>query len=237
MPTALAPADDVRGNFQTKNFVVTGTTVRVAQRIGERAEKQRRALARLWLGKDLPDWPTPSPIAIRLGEERLAGASTFDFARPAESWAPVCIHLAGNLDGILNNSLPHEITHTILADHFRRPVPRWADEGASVLCEDGVIHRRYKALLGDADRHGQLYTLNALFGMSGYPPRVDVMYAEGYSVTQFLVSRKDRAAFLAFLRTGMDGDWAGAARQCYGFESIDAMQASWIESVRKPEGK
>ena len=40
------------------------------------------------------------------------------------------------MERMLHSVLPHEMTHTVFAHHFRYPVPRWADEGGSVLSED-----------------------------------------------------------------------------------------------------
>ena len=44
----------------------------------------------------------------------------------------------GSLERILNSVLPHEVTHTIFAAKFGRPLPRWADEGGAVLSEDAT---------------------------------------------------------------------------------------------------
>ena len=46
------------------------------------------------------------------------------------------MEIRGDAKQLLNSVLPHEVTHTVLAHHFGRPVPRWADEGGSVLSEN-----------------------------------------------------------------------------------------------------
>lgn len=232
----LSPAKvdyDAQGEFRSRNFVVTGTTVRTAIRLAERAEKCRTELAKQWLGKELPDWPTPCRLEVCLNQSRLSGLSTFDFNAPAAAWAPVRVCLAGDLDGIMANCLPHEITHTILADHFRRPVPRWADEGTSILDESEQVRQRFDRMTREFGVRWQLYRLDHLFAMRDYPPRVDVLYAQGFSVARFLVNRKDRPTFLAFLRGGMDGDWAAAAKRDYGFDSIEQMQETWLDTLRE----
>ena len=43
--------------------------------------------------------------------------------------------IQGSLVRILDSVLPHEVTHTIFATHFRQPLPRWADEGACTTVE------------------------------------------------------------------------------------------------------
>ena len=234
--TADAGLDEY-GECRTTNFVVTGTTRRIARRFAERAEKHRQELAKAWLGRELPDWSSPCRVDLQLTGGRLGGMSTFDFGNTSAAWSPVRIALTGPADAILGNSLPHEVTHTILADYFRRPLPRWADEGTAILCEGQDVQRRFDRMAQEMGRRWELFRLDYLFGLRDYPPRIDVFYAEGYSVTRFLVDRKDRPTFLTFLRIGMDGDWAAAAKQCYGFESLDEMQAAWLDTLRQPIAK
>lgn len=52
------------------------------------------------------------------------------------------MEIFGQYERLLNSVLPHEVTHTVFAHHFRYPVPRWADEGGAVLSEDE--QERYK---------------------------------------------------------------------------------------------
>ena len=43
--------------------------------------------------------------------------------------------IQGSEERVLDSVLPHEVTHTIFASHFRQPLPRWADEGACTTVE------------------------------------------------------------------------------------------------------
>src|SRR5262249_56886909 len=100
--------------------------------------------------------------------------------------------------------LPHEVTHTVLAHSFRPPVPRWADEGGSVLSEDDQERQRHDMLVRQIlNTPGRAIPLRRLFALTQYPRDVMVLYAEGYSVTNFLVSRSSRPPFLTFLAHGM----------------------------------
>ena len=63
----------------------------------------------------------------------------------------------GRLDRILASALPHEVTHTIFAAYFGGPMPRWADEGASLLSEDLVERQRHDQIAVDLfARRGEL---------------------------------------------------------------------------------
>ena len=64
-----------------------------------------------------------------------------------------------------------------------------------------------------------------------------VQYAGGAHTIRF--GRGDREpALLAFLALGTGensaASWALAAKEVYGFDSIDALEAAWIESLRAP---
>src|SRR5258708_36067887 len=74
----------------------------------------------------------------QVGQLGAGGATTFSFFPNAQGSAEVCnwdMQIQGSLERILDSVLPHEVSHTIFACHFRRPLPRWADEGAATLAE------------------------------------------------------------------------------------------------------
>jgi len=97
----------------------------------------------------------------------------------------------------------HEITHTVLADYFRAPVPRWADEGAAMLAEDAEEQQRHQALLrGFIDQPDRLIPLTRLLPMKDFPKDVMALYVQGHSLTRFLIEQKDRKTFLAFVKQG-----------------------------------
>jgi hypothetical protein len=69
--------------------------------------------------------------------------------------------------------------------------------------------------------------------MQDYPRDVMVLWAEGFSVTRFLVGRKDRKTFLAFVRQGMKDGWDKAAEAHYGFADVEALENAWLADLRK----
>src|SRR5262249_44477778 len=46
---------------RTTNFVVTAPTPQIAQSVGQWAEYYRKEKAKLWLGKEMPNWSQPCP--------------------------------------------------------------------------------------------------------------------------------------------------------------------------------
>jgi hypothetical protein len=143
------------------------------------------------------------------------------------------MHIEGSLDRLLVSVLPHEVTHTVFAYHFRTPVPRWADEGGSVLSEDELERSRHDQMVRQIlNTPGRAIPLRRLFSLSNYPRDVMVLYAEGYSVTNFLVSSSSRGTFLNFVAQGMRGDWDGAVRTFYRYNNIEELEQAWLQFLR-----
>jgi TIGR03009 family protein len=144
----------------------------------------------------------------------------------------------GSLDHILAHSLPHEITHTIFADIFGGPVPRWADEGAAIMSEDEPEQERHQKFAQEIVKTpGRAIPLRRLFAMQDYPKDVAACFAQGYSVSRFLVERKDRKIFLAFVKQGMHDRWDKAAEACYGFPSVEALEDAWLAQFNLARNK
>ncbi len=113
-------------SHRSANFTVEADHPEVARRVAERAEVCRSAIARAWIGEDLPPWPVPCPIKVNLTKGEAGGLTSFAFAGGRVSDQEMTVE--GRLDRILASAIPHEVTHTIFAAYFGGPMPRWADE-------------------------------------------------------------------------------------------------------------
>jgi hypothetical protein len=220
-------------SFRTQNFVVQAATPEIAQRVGQYAEYYRREKALLWLGREMPTWGRPCPLHVTVSMNGSSGATSFAFDNGRI--LDITMKIEGTLDRLLASVLPHEVTHTVFAYYFRCPVPRWADEGGSVLSEDEPERRRHDLLVRQIlNSRGRAIPLSRLFSLTQYPPDVMVLYAEGYSVTNFLVGLSNRQAFLAFIAHGMRGDWDAAVRTHYRYRSVAELEQAWLQSLRNP---
>jgi hypothetical protein len=216
----------------SENFEVHTTTRRIAQLVAEAAERFRKSKATHWLGKELPAWSERCPLHVVITTNGSGGATTFAFDDGKVKSREM--RLEGSLDRILASVLPHEVTHTILAEHFRAPVPRWADEGCAVLAEDMDEQLRHQALLPKMMKDNRLIPLSRLVRMKSYPQDVTVLFTEGYSLTRFLVEKKDRKTFLEFVAQGMKDDtWNKAVKKYYDFDDMDALEDAWLTHVKK----
>ncbi|MCS7022086.1 MAG: hypothetical protein NZU63_09685 [Gemmataceae bacterium] len=245
----LSPA--AAATFETTNFLVEAPTPELARRFGEMAEFYRRQKALEWLGREMPPWTERCPLRVRIELGSAGGATTFSF-HPRGGVASQQMEIRGEVRQLLYSVLPHEITHTVFAHYFGRPVPRWADEGGSVLSENEEERFQHDIRCREILNAGRAYVLRTLFRMTEYPRDMIVVYAQGYSVTAFLVERgggghAGRAKFLQFLSIGMQGtdpryhgtleSWNEAARRVYGFESVDALEKAWLDSLRTPPSR
>jgi hypothetical protein len=216
-------------SYQTVNFSVSAQDAAVAEQIGKAAEVYRRQLAVFWLGKPLPNWSRPCKVTVKEGSLGAGGQTTFQFARgEVLNWR---MELQGTLERILDSVLPHEVNHTIFACHFRRPLPRWADEGAATLFEHRSEQLKQLALLNEVIRNrNEIISLRDLLAMKEYPrgqrPML-TLYAQGYALADFLVQQKGRHAYLRFIADGERGGWEQAIRNNFDHAGIESLERNW----------
>src|SRR5207245_11392653 len=137
-----------------------------------------------WLGQEMPAWPEPCPVRVKITMNLPGGATSFAFDRGRVLGQHMDIE--GPYERLLASVLPHEVTHTVFAQYFRCPVPRWADEGGAVLSEDEVERNRHDQMVRQILNQGRAFPLRRLFSLRDYPSDVMCLYAQGYSVSNFL---------------------------------------------------
>ncbi len=215
---------------RTANFLIHAPNAQVAQQIGQYAERYRREKAQLWLGYEMPNWQQPCPLYVNVTMDAPSGATSFQFGQG--TILGMKMEIQGPLDRLLASVLPHEITHTVFAYHFRQPVPRWADEGGSVLSEDDIERARHDKLVRQILNSGQQIPVRRLLSLKEYPREVMCLYAEGFSMSDYLVRRSDRKTFLAFVGHGMQHGWDSAVQSFYGMRSVEELEAAWLQHLR-----
>lgn len=220
-------------SHRTANFVVRATTKELAKEVGEAAEKYRHDLAVDWLGQSMNNWPQPCPITVEVGPNLGAGGATsfiFDRGR-VYGWE---MTIQGSRERLLDSVLPHEVTHTIFATYFGRPLPRWADEGASSTVEHDSERSKQQRMLVSFLRSERGIPFNRMFAMKQYPHDILPLYAQGHSLATFLMAQGGKRKFLRFVKDGLDGDnWAAATRDHYGFKNLGELQTDWLDWVRR----
>lgn len=229
--TAAAPpptAGEAPATVQTANFRVSAPSARIARLIADAAERARRDTAVTWLGREQPTRSEWCRINVSLGQGSV-GATTFDFEAGR---VKAEMHTEGTLDRLLADVIPHEVAHVVMADHFRKPLPRWADEGIALLNESDEERTRHVQLAAEVANEGHLIQVKVLVVSPDYPAGdVTGFFAESYLLTRVLVDRTDRPTFLNFIASGMKGDWEAAARKFYG-ASLDDLEREMLDKLR-----
>ncbi len=215
-------------SYPTANFVVEAPNPQVAEQVGQWAEYYRKEKALQWLGHEMPQWSERCPIHVKVTMGGAGGATSFNFSQ-GHVWQTMQIE--GPLDRLLASVLPHEVTHTVFAYYFRCPVPRWADEGGAVLSEDDLERNRHDQMTRQILNSGRAIPLARLFALRDYPREVGSLYAEGYSVSNFLVSSSNRQTFLKFVAHGMQYGWDSASQNYYRYPNVNALERAWLEHL------
>ena len=231
--------------YKGPNFHVTAPTDEIARQVALTAEQCRDELAVIWVGKKLPRWSQPCVITVKVGQLGAGGATTFAFDRgEVFGWR---MTVQGTLERILDSVVPHEVNHTILASHFRRPLPRWADEGAATLVEHESEQNRQRLLLQQVWKTSKRIPLRKLLAITEYPSDMQdvlTLYAEGYALADYLVQLGGRARYLQFLDDAHRHGWDRAIAQHYGIRGVETleqkldgwMMAGWPR-LNLPEGQ
>ena len=228
--------------YRTANFVVSSPQPALSKQVGDLAEKFRKELAELWLGQALPNWPYPCPITVKI--ERHAGGQTSFAFQPGPDgrsqpfdWR---MELYGSPERILDSVLPHEVTHTIFATHFGRPLPRWADEGACTTVEHVEERKKNHQMLLEFLTTNRGIPFNHMFAMKQYPRDILPLYAQGYSLARYLIQQRGHRHYVNFVGDGMQQEipgrepqtWNRVVKKHYGYEDLSDLQLKWQAWVR-----
>jgi len=239
MTFAAAAIASTGATYQSPNFTVTAPTEEMAEQVAKHAEHYRRELAIEWLGHELPNWYAPCPVKVKVGRMGAGGFTSFSFDRGSSGEMEVFgwnMVVQGSLERVLDSVIPHEVSHTILACHFRHPLPRWADEGAATLAEHESEKRRQLLMVNHILHTNQRIPLRKLLSMKEYPSdsqAVLSLYAQGYTLADLLVQQRGKATYLKFLGESEELGWDRAFKKYYGYASVEVLEEQWTSWVEK----
>ncbi len=240
---ACSATSECWAQFRTPNFVVYAPQPAFAKQVGELAEQYRKELAERWLGQELPPWPQPCPITVEI-DHHAGGETSFAFmpgpdgrSQPSD-WR---MKVYGSPERILDSVLPHEVTHTIFATHYGRPLPRWADEGACTTVEHEVEKKKNHQMLMEFLTSDRGIPFNHMFAMKQYPRDILPLYAQGYSLAKYLIMQRGHRHFVNFVGEGMQREipgrepatWNEVTKKYYGYDNLSDLQIRWLAWVRQ----
>ena len=187
------------------------------------AEEFRARSASFWTGRSLPgDWSRPCPIQLETTALHGGSRTNFQFSNgEVFGWR---MTVTGSREEIIENVLPHEVDHMVRASLVRHPIERWLDEGAASLMESPDVHRRLRER---ASRVPAARINSAFLAARDYPrtpSENDDLYAVGFSLVEFLLSRDSPGALVNFQRSTQPMP----ARLAEHYQlSIDQLQREW----------
>jgi hypothetical protein len=220
-------------SVRSEHFIVSAPSRELAEEICQAAETYRRDLALEWLGKELPPWREPCPIQANVHPQLGAGGVTSFMFDRGQPWGWT-MTIQGSRERVLDSVLPHEITHTIFATHFGRPLPRWADEGACTTVESPVEKAKQDKFLIQFLTTDRGIPFNQMFAMKEYPADILPLYSQGYSLARYLIHQGGKRKFVNYVGEGMQtNNWTAATKKHYGFTSLSELQVTWVEWVRQ----
>ena len=228
-----------RSVVQSANFRVYARSAQLASEVVRCAEESRKQLAMHWLGKELPNWPEPCPIVVNDGPKTPASGET-KYTLVGGGVANFQMSVSGTQERIIDSVLPHEITHTVMASYFAalgKPVPRWADEGACTTVEHQAERSKHDVMLVRYLSEGRGIPFAVLFTLKDYPRDMMPLYAQGYSLSCFLISQGGPRRFIQFLERGMEtNNWDSATDEFYSYPKLGKLQTAWNRWVSEGGG-
>ena len=145
------------------------------------------------------------------------------------------IDLCTAVPGYLDEVLPHEMCHMLLADHFReRPAPLWYDEGMAILVDRPGKLKLHERDLRDGMNRGSAFRLSELMATETYPAsnRMGVFYGQCAALTQHMLRLGTPAQLHEFVSIIPSVGVNDALRSTYGIAGVTELERRWADSDR-----
>jgi hypothetical protein len=133
--------------------------------------------------------------------------------------------------------LPHELTHVLIADHFRDgPPPLWYDEGLALLADSEDKQELHQRDLRNGMNRGKTFALEDLMNTKQYPPqdRVSVFYGQCASLARYLGVQSEPRKIHEFARRSQEVGVNIALQQTYGISGVTRLEPMWRKSLTDP---
>lgn len=206
----------------------------MAEAVLAEAEALRAAIAAEWLADEIPPGIGRTVINVSYSDTQDTGL-TWAKDDPARTFHNV--YLKTSPSRVLGGPLRHEIAHVVLATRFAHPnrLPAWIDEGiASTYDDDDRVMIRQRTIEWYAKR-GNFPAISPVVRAEAISASDQAAYAVASSLTEFLLSRKNKATFLEFLTATPKEGWENALRRVYGFQSVADFESAWKTWVSQPD--
>lgn len=130
----------------------------------------------------------------------------------------------------------HELTHVVVGLATENPfadLPAWLNEGLAMYNE-GELRADNRRALEEAIRRNDVFSVRSLTSPTGDPDRINLWYAQAYSLVDYLISTYGRDKMHELLQVFAEGELPDRAlERVYGFDQ-DELDRRWREWVGLP---
>jgi hypothetical protein len=134
-------------------------------------------------------------------------------------------------------SLPHELTHVVLADRFStQRISPWADEGIAMLAETPAKRDRRLTALKSSVAIGATYTVRDLMNVRSFPEPAlrNAFYGQSVSLVTLLLQWGTRKQLLDFVEASQTQDPDAALAAIYGHRPVAELVRQLTNSLAGP---
>jgi len=212
------------GLAHNENFIVLAPDKQLADAVAGQADAFRKQVAQEWLGTELPPSVGRTIINVTLSDTEDTGF-TWAIDQPERKYHKMW--LTTTRQRALGSSLCHEITHVVLATRFPERLPSWAEEGAASLKDDSQRRDTRRRIIAWYAQTGNWPNLANVLRAETILGEDQASYSVAASLTEYLLTRGDKAKFLRFAKSGKETGWDLALQQFYGVRTVRELQAAW----------
>jgi hypothetical protein len=229
--TVVASVAHAAGMAHNENFVVMAPDQPLAEQVLAQADHFRKQVAEDWLGEELP--PSVGRVIIHVDVDDSAKDHGLFWPIDTAQRKYHKLWLTTSRERAVGSTLHHEMTHVVFAIRYPHRLPAWADEGAASLHDDPQRREIQRRIIDWYARTDNWPNLQVLLQAPTIAANDQASYSAAASLTQYLLTRGDKANFLRFAMTGQTAGWERAVQQHYGINSVSQLQfvwQSWVSS-------
>lgn len=192
------------------HFIVYHDDRSFANKVSWKAEYYYKRILRHFSIDGFRPWEDDDKCTIYIFNDRndyvkYSGAPVWSGACQRDNPPRIYIYKGNQkeLSNLINNILPHEMTHAIFHELMpRKYIPLWLDEGMAQYEEKNWGGGQMQDYLSKYVKDGSHIELNRLFSFSSYPSdqvELFLFYAQSASIIEYLRKRQISSLFGKFL--------------------------------------
>jgi hypothetical protein len=226
---------------ETTNFRITWCIdAKALSELAAVCEQRRSKIAATWVPQTAESkWTPRCEIVVHpdvnaytrclgRGSEQTSGCSTLTLDQGRVVLRR--IDLRADAADWRTDSLPHELTHIVLADEFStNRIPPWADEGIAMLAESPEKLGRRCDALDSVSAVGRIRAIREIVKLNRRSPQIDpsAFYGQSVGLVAFLLEKGTPQQLLQFIARGQADGYERAMRDVYGVESWSELERGW----------